>query len=161
RVRLTEKGAQLEWRKSGAVDFSAVKDNAFAQLTGAAHQGQLPLDELSLALWRVFYTGFDSRPSRAFAEPDTARVLNQLLRLPGFEERVVGPQGNPLARAAEPLRWRVETGGAEKIDYRFALVLPDGSMPPRALIVIDGKPSLYVTSETLFEGPPLGRLSLQ
>ena len=159
RVRLTEKGAQLEWLKAGAADFSAIKANAFAQLTGAAHQGQLPLDEPSLAIWRVFYTGFDSRAFRAYAEPDNARVLNQLLRLPGFEERVVGPQGNKLARAAEPLQWRIETGGGEKIDYRLALVLPDGSMPPPALTVIDGRPSLYVASTVIFEGPPLGRLS--
>jgi SNF2-related domain/Helicase conserved C-terminal domain len=159
RVRLNEKGAQLEWRKPGAANFSAIKANAFAQLTGAAHQGQLPLDEPSLALWGVFYTGFDSRAFRAYPEPDTARVLNQLLRLPGFEERVVGPMESPLARAAEHLQWRIETGGGEKIDYRFALVLPDGSMPPPALTVIDGRPSLYVTSAAIFEGPPLGRLS--
>ena len=160
-VRLTEKGAQLEWRKAGTADFSAIKATAFAQLTGAAHQGQLPLDESSLAVWRVFYTGFDSRAFRAYAEPDTARVLNQLLRLPGFEERVVGPLGAPLAQAAGHLQWRIETGSGEKIDYRLALVLPDGSMPPPALTVIDGRPSLYVASATVFEGPPLGRLSPQ
>ena len=159
RVRLTEKGAQLEWQKTGAADFSAIKASAFAQLTGAAHQGRLPLNEPSLAIWTAFYTGFDSRAFRAYGEPDTARVLNQLLRLPGFEERVVGPNGNPLARAAEPLQWRIETGGGEKIDYQFALVLPDGSLPPPALTVIDGKPSLYVAGTTIYEGPPVGRLS--
>lgn len=159
RVRLTDKGAHLEWRKAGASDFSEIKAQAFAQLTAAAHQGHLALDESSLALWRVFYTGFDSRASRTYAEPDTARVLNQLLRLPGFEERVVGPEGNPLARPAERLQWRIETVGAKAIDYQLALVLPDGSTPPPALTVIDGRPSLYITSTTLFEGPPLGRLS--
>jgi len=159
RVRLTEKGAQLESRKSGAADFSTVKVSAFAQLTSAANRGELSLDELSLTIWRIFYTGFDSRPFRSYEEPDNPRILNQLLRLPGFEERVVGPQGNMLARAGEPLRWRIETDGTEKIDYRFALVLPDGSMPPPGLTVIDGRPSLYVTSDTVFEGPPLGRLA--
>ncbi|HSI15482.1 MAG TPA: SWIM zinc finger family protein, partial [Chthoniobacter sp.] len=161
RVRLTEKGAQLEWRKAGEAAFSEIKPNAFVQLTAAAHQGQLSLDEPSLAIWRVFYTGFDSRAFRAYAEPDTARVLNQLLRLPGFEERVVGPEGTPLARAAGPLQWRIETGSGEEIDYQLALILPDGSTPPPALTVIDGRPSLYVTSTTVFEGPSLGRLSLK
>ncbi len=161
RVRLTAKGAQLEWRKAGAPDFSAIKATAFAQLTGAAHQGRLALDEPALAIWRVFYTGFDSRAFRGYGEPDTARVLNQLLRLPGFEEHVVGPAGTPLARATEPLHWRIETRGEEKIDYRLALALPDGTTPPPALTVIDGNPSLYVASATLFQGPPLGRLSPQ
>jgi len=161
RVRLTEKGAQLEWRKTGATDFSAIKPGAFSQLATAAYQGQLPLHGPSRATWTIFYTGFDSRAFRAYGEPDTVRVLNQLLRLPGFEEQVVGPSGIPLARAAEPLQWRIETGDGEKIDYRLALVLPDGSMPPPALTVIDGKPSLYVTSTTIFEGPPLARLAPQ
>jgi len=161
RVRLTETGAQLDWRKAGAADFSAIKASAFALLTGAAHQGQLPLDEPSLAVWRVFYTGFDSQPFRDYTEPDTARVLNQLLRLPGFEERVAGPDGAPLARAAGRLQWRIESGGGEKVDYRLALVLPDGSAPPPALTVIDGAPSLYVARDTIYEGPPLGRLTLK
>ncbi len=161
RVRLSAKGAQLEWLKAGAAHFAVIKANAFAQLTAAAHQGQLPLDEASLAVWRVFYTGFDSRAFRGYAEPDTARVLNQLLRLPGFAERVVGPEGQPLARATERLEWRIETGAGEQIDYRLALVLPDGSAPPPALTVIDGAPSLYVASESVFEGPPLGRLAPQ
>ena len=49
--------------------------------------------------------------------------------------------------------------GADKIDYQFALVLPDGSAPPPALTVVDGSPSLYVAKATIFEGPPLGRRS--
>ena len=160
RVRLTDKGAQLEWRKAGAADFSAIKATAFTQLTAAAHQGQLPLDGASLPIWRVFYTGFDSRAVRAYAEPDASRILNQLLRFPGFEESVVGPEGKPLARPADKLQWRLETVGGEKIDYQFALMFPDGTAPPPALTMIDGSPSLYVTSTTIFEGPPLGRLSL-
>ena len=161
RVRLTEKGAQLEWRKAGAENFTAIKAQAFTQLMVAANQGQLALDEASLGVWRVFYTGYDSRPFRAYAEPDTARVLNQLLRLPGFAERVVGTAGQPLERAAERLEWRIETGAGAQVDYRLALVRPDGSAPPAAFTVVDGAPSLYVTGERIYEGPPLGRLAPQ
>lgn len=160
RVRLTHEGAQLERRKTGADSFSEIKPTAFTQLTSAAHQGRLLLDEPSLAVWRVFYTGFDSVAFRAYGEPDTARILNQLLRLSGFEGRVVGPAGTPLTRAAEPLQWRLETRGEGKVDYRFQLVLPDGGTPPPALAVIDGWPSLYVTDTTVFEGPALGGLAL-
>ncbi len=159
RVQLAEKGAQLEWRKTDAARFAPMNPTTFTMLMGAANQGQLPLDGPSLAVWRVFYTGFDSEPFREYSEPDTGRVLNQLLRLPGFEDRVVGPDGTPLTRAAEPLQWRIETGSGETIDYRLALVLPDGSTPPTALTVIDGTPSLYVTRDTIYEGPPLGRLT--
>ncbi|MEA3208199.1 MAG: hypothetical protein QOE70_1256 [Chthoniobacter sp.] len=161
RVRLAEKGVQLEWRKAGLADFSAIATAPFTQLLNAAHQGQLPLDEASLAVWSIFYTGFASPPFRGYKEPDTSRVLNQLLRLPGFEDRVVSPEGAPFARASEPLRWRIDTSGGNKIDYRFALVLPDGSEPPPALTVIDGTPSLYVTRDTIFQGPPMGRLAPQ
>ncbi len=159
RVMLTEKGAQLEWRKTDTTNFEGIKISTFTMLTSAANQGQLPLNEASLAVWRVFFTGFDTHPWREYEEPDTARVLNQLLRLPGFEDRVVGPEGAPLTRAAEKLRWRIETGSGATIDYRLVLVLPDGSAPPPALTVIDGTPSLYVARSTIYEGPPLCRLT--
>ncbi|MGB8166500.1 MAG: DEAD/DEAH box helicase [Chthoniobacteraceae bacterium] len=159
RVMLVENGAQLEWRKAGAARFAPILPSTFGQLLSAANNGQLALDEPSLAVWRVYFTGFDSHPFRDYAEPDTTRVLNQLLRLPGFEESVVGDDGLPLARATEPLAWRIDTSDGEKTDYRLALVLPDGSAPPPARTVIDGTPSLYVTRRTIYEGPPLGRLT--
>ncbi|MEO6786825.1 MAG: SWIM zinc finger family protein, partial [Chthoniobacteraceae bacterium] len=159
RVRLGAKGMQLESRKAGAAEFAAIKANAFARLASSAHQGQLPLDEPSLAVWRIFYTGYDCLPSRDYTEPATARVLNQFLRLPGFENLVVGPPGTPFVRATDRLQWRLDSTGDKKIDYRIALVLPDGSAPRPALTVIDGTPSLYVTADAIYEGPPLGRLA--
>ncbi|MEQ1854133.1 MAG: SWIM zinc finger family protein, partial [Chthoniobacteraceae bacterium] len=138
RVRLGEKGVQLEWLKDGTTQFVPIKANAFARLVSSAHQGQLPLDEPSLPVWRIFYTGYDSRPFRDYSEPDTARVLNQFFRLPGFEDRVVGPSGTPFVRATDRLQWRIDTTGDKQIDYRIELVLPDGSAPPPPLTVLDG-----------------------
>ena len=160
RVRLVHKGAQLEWRKPGASEFSPVKQAAYDQFVSASQQGRLPFDEPALAIWRVFHTGYGGKPLHEFGKPDTARVLNQLLRLPGFEERTAGIDGQPLRRAGEPLHWRVEAAVSEADDYRLALVLPDGSTPPPALALLDGEPSLFVTRDTIFHGPPLGGLQI-
>jgi SNF2 domain-containing protein/helicase-like protein len=158
RVRLTDKGAQLESRKPGAADFAPVRATAYTQFVSRSLAGRLALEGASLAIWRVFNTGYGSGPLHEFGSPDTMRVLNQLLRLPGFEDRVVAPSGEPMRRADETLQWRVEPAASEKGDYRFALALPDGSTPPPALTVLDGEPSLYVTRDTVFPGPPLGDL---
>ena len=156
-----ESRAQLEWRKPEAKDFSAIKTTAVRATDQRRESGAASASTKRPSPFRgVFYTGYDSRAFRAYPEKDTARVLG--INCCGFRGlRGAGGRaaGRPLARAAEPLQWRIETSGTEKIDYRLALVMPGGTMPPPALTVIDGKPSLYVTSTAVFEGPPLGRLS--
>jgi hypothetical protein len=160
RVRLTVEGAQLESRKDAIAEFAPLKAAPFAQFVSDTYAGRVPFDEASLPVWHAFHTGYGSQPFRGYSEPDCARILNTLLRLPGGEDRVVGPTGAALRRAEEALAWRVEPSADAAGDYRLALVLPDGSAPSPALTVIDGEPSLYVTGDTVFPGPPLGALTV-
>ncbi len=157
RVRLTFEGAQLESRKIGSPEsFAPVKSTPFTLFVSETFAGRVPFDEASLPVWHAFHTGYGSEPFRAYEEPDCARILNSLLRLPGGENRVVGPEGKALAHAAAHLVWRVE----DEDDYRFALARPDGETLPSALTVIDGDPSFYITDDTIFSGPPLGALAV-
>jgi hypothetical protein len=83
-----------------------------------------------------------------------------VLRLTAVSEIAIGPRGEPLRFAAEHLIWRVQPPTEARPDYQFALVRPDGSAPPPPLTVLDGEPSLYVTAETIYPGPPLGALPI-
>ncbi len=159
RIRLTEKGLQLESSKVEGGEFSEIKASAFTKLVSAGHRGHLPVAESSLALWQAYYTGFESRAFRAFEEPDTVRVLNQVLRQPGFAGQVVGVSGRVLECFEERLEWRVEVDGEERVNYRLELVLPGGKTPPPALLVVDGTTSIYLTREGFYWGPPIGRLT--
>ena len=73
---------------------------------------------------------------------------------------MVGPNGAPLHRVEEPLAWQVDPASDPSGDYQLTLLRADGSPPPPALTVIEGEPSLYVTSQEIFRGPPLGALGV-
>ncbi|MEO8353206.1 MAG: DEAD/DEAH box helicase, partial [Chthoniobacteraceae bacterium] len=161
RVRLTDEGAILESRSDGGRNFSPVKAAPFAQMVSEALAGRLPIAESSLPVWHAFYTGYGAKALRTFDEPDTARILNTLLRLPDPEPRVAGLEGEPLRRADEPLTWKVDFAEDETKNYRFALRLPDGRPPAPPLIVLDGEPALYVTRDRFYEAVPVGGLSIR
>src|SRR5206468_7859773 len=61
--------------------------------------------------------------------------------------------GQPLLRPAEPLRWRLDLAEGESDDYRLRLVQADGSPLPPILAVLEGHPTLYLTSWAVFKGP--------
>ena len=159
RVRLTLQGAQLEFRKGGTGEFKAMSDGAYQRFASESFAGRAPFTGVSQQIWQAFHTGYGSTQFHAFTEPDCARILNTLLRREETAGLVVGPQGEPFKRPAEPLAWRIEQSGDARIDYALALVQSDGTPPPPALAMIDGTPSLYITSDTIFSAPPLGGLT--
>jgi len=149
----------LEWQKNGEGDFRIMSEPAYRQMQSATYGGRLPFIEASLPLWHALNTGYASKPALRYTEPDAMRVLNGLLRRADTLALVVGPKGSPLAQNGETLSWRVEAGEGERADYIFSLVRQDGSLPPPALFVLDGRPSLYVTEETIFSAPKMGGLT--
>ncbi len=158
RVRLTPESAHLEWRKEGIGEFKPVPEASYRQFVNEGFAGRAPFDSGSLPVWLAFNTGYGSEPVCPNTSPDGIRILNTLLRRDETLTHVVGTEGKPIVRSEETLAWRVENDDSTRADYRIALVRPDGSMPPPALIVLDGSPSLYITSDTIFHGPPLGGL---
>ena len=160
RVRLTEDDFRLEWKKDGAGEFKAMTDSAFRTLISAGYAGTLPLEGVSLDLWRVFYTGYDSHRLLQYREKDGVRVLNAILREPRFEPVICGTNGRPLVRDPRKLEWQVGVEDGKAVNYEFSLVLPDGSRPAPSLFTLDGIPALYVTTSEVFEAPPLAGLNL-
>jgi SNF2-related domain/Helicase conserved C-terminal domain len=160
RVRLTPEGAQLEWRKDATADFKPMAPTLFQQLVGESLAGRIPFEDTSRPVWQAFHTGYGSLPFRRYDEPDCARILNTLVRREETLGHIVGPQAQPLIFNREPLAWRVGTDeAARRVDYWLALMLPDGSTPPPPLVVLDGTPTLHLTRDTIYPGPPLSGLN--
>ncbi|MEQ1859587.1 MAG: DEAD/DEAH box helicase [Chthoniobacteraceae bacterium] len=161
RVRLARDGIVLDSRSDETAAFKPMPRNVYERLLSESNAGRQPCDTASLPLWRAFDTGYGALPTRGYDEPDGVRILNRLLRDPAAAGRVVGLWATPLAFSAEPLTWRIETPEKNaRVDYRFALVCADGSAAPSPIVVLDGEPSLYVTFETIYPGPPLGGLDV-
>ena len=160
RLRLTSTGIQMEWRRNPAGDFTEMKQTPFRQHVGEATH-HLPFDPASIALWRVFSGNCSLSPSAEYRTAEAERILNGVFRVPGFEELVVTPNGVPFKYETEALSWSVVPPPEEEGDYVFKLVLPDGREPERALCVLDGPSSIYVTPSAVYKGPPMGGLHPQ
>ena len=160
RAVFAEIGVRLEASDDGGETFELVKKTHYAQMEREYGNGRLQLTAPAALLWSAFRTGQAKDGVLRYETPDSATALNELLRNPLLAERLLGVRRDPLRRAEERLQWKIEPASAETEDYRFTLVLPDGTPPPPALVAVDGQPALYVTSDSIYEASPLGGLNV-
>jgi hypothetical protein len=89
-------------------------------------------------------------------------ILNAVLRLPGYEGRIVNGNGDPIQRSPVRLEWELSLCESSGRDYRLALQCSQNKKVPLPvpLVIVDGSPSLYITESFIYEGPVLGGLDL-
>jgi len=154
RLRFTETEALVEFRKPGALDWTFIKAGKFRDFD--EKNGEQLAPEVAL-LWQPLAqrARYGYQINLLYHDQQTRRLLNRFLRLPALESFIVGADGEPLRRPAEPLRWRLDAAVDEGDDYRLRLVQPDGSPAPKTLVVLQGRPTLYLTADALWQGPPV------
>ncbi|MES2569840.1 MAG: DEAD/DEAH box helicase [Verrucomicrobiota bacterium] len=157
RVVLHEVEAQLEWRPLSGAAFQPLKSRRFSELQVEWRSGHLHLDDASTALWIPFTQNVANEPAIRYSSPYAQLILNPVVRNMQIADRVLTSQGVPFERSAMPLQWQLVPAGP---DYELRLVKADGSAPPPVLIALSGNPTLYITAEAIFPGPPLGKLSV-
>ena len=89
-----------------------------------------------------------------YRDAETVRLLGRLLRMRQLDSRIVNHEGQTLARPTEPLRWELTPATGEEDDYRLRLVQADGTPPPPILCTLTSHPTLYLTANAVFIGPP-------
>ena len=162
RVRLGLKGVQLEWRLGPArrsePDWSSKETAKFRQMKAPVFNGfvggaPLPLlDSVSLCIWKLF-TASPAGAFKKYNSMEAGEVLGPLLRLDAYAERLVNLDGDPFNRPEAELVWKMQSPDSGDGDYRFELVLPDGSSLPPSLAILEGTPSYVITEETIYRGP--------
>jgi hypothetical protein len=153
RLRLDAKEALVEWRKAGAENWAAIKPGKFKDFD-EKYAGDLA-PEVAL-LWQPLAqrARYGYQIELFYHDQNTRHFLNRVLRLPALQSFIVGASGEPLNRPDAPLRWTLANAGAETDDYSLRLLQSDGQAVPPLLLVLNGRPTLYVTVDTLFGGPP-------
>ncbi|MFN0126823.1 MAG: SNF2-related protein [Verrucomicrobiales bacterium] len=161
RVRLSEKGADVEWKKPGSSEFAPIKGTALRECSVAmAHKEFNGVHLLDAAAQRFLTaTQHDHQHSTHLGANTAAltHVLDRLLRQPGFEDAVVAPTGDPLVREPHPLRWAIETSPGELSatghddDYHLVLRTAEGTEVAPPLVTIAGQPRLYVLPDRVYE----------
>ncbi|MCW5556926.1 MAG: DEAD/DEAH box helicase [Verrucomicrobiae bacterium] len=154
RLRFTETEALPEYRKAGALDWTAIKPGKFREFDDK-HGDQLA-PEVALLWQPLAQRARHGHPIHlTYPDQQTRRLLNRLLRLPALQPFLTGPDGDSLRRPDAPLRWQLDPALDEQDDYRLRLVQPDGAAAPKILSVLSGRPTLYLTADAVWAGPPV------
>jgi hypothetical protein len=156
RLAVCAEEARLQWRVDPNADFAELKQAQAKKFAGQFDEGALAIAPDSLPLWSATYKPwlYESWWSFKYTNITARPALNRLLRMPLAPGRVVAADGQPLARAAEPLRLNLHPPQNGDGNYELALTAADGSTPPRILCTLDGRPTIYLTERGLFHGPP-------
>jgi hypothetical protein len=155
RVVVAENEALLEWRRSGQEVFQPLKSANVQQLSNDAAEGLIHFTSEAELLWHFFSQRmfFTSSAHLRYSDSDSMNIIRRFLRIPSLESRIVGRDGQPLARPAEPLKWELQAAANEEEDYSLRLVQANGSALPPIHCILPGSPSLYLTASAVFKGP--------
>ncbi|MEI6083289.1 MAG: DEAD/DEAH box helicase [Verrucomicrobiota bacterium] len=155
RARLVDEQFVLELRTAGTAEYRPIKRARFLELDNKLTGGQFELIPAAHAIWRAFtdrWSGAES-PELNLHDAGDAPGLRTLLTQPALRDRIVTTTGQPFAYPDEPLRWDVAGPATADGDYRFRLVLPDGTPPAEVCAVIPGVAPIYLTPTAVWRGP--------
>jgi len=163
RLILLPTEGRFQWRTQADAQFVELKQTHAKKFAEQFERGALLLTPESLPLWSAVFKPwhYESWWSFKYANATARPGLNRLLRMALTPDRVVTADGQPLLRAAEPLRLQLRPPEKGDGNYELALTTADGSPPPPVFCTLDGQPTLYLTERGLFSGPPADALDME
>lgn len=156
RLMILPQEARLQWKNGSEAEFKDLKQSHLNRLSDDYQAGKLAVAPEALSLWLAFYQPYDFHTAchLEYDRPEAAKILGRILRQTGLVEHIVTPDGEPLPRPAEPLKYHLEAAPDESSDYRVGLLLADGSPAPSILLPVPGRPALYLSERAVYQGPP-------
>ncbi|MGH8023706.1 MAG: DEAD/DEAH box helicase, partial [Limisphaerales bacterium] len=156
RLAIFKNEARLQWRTNPELPFADLKQQQARKFGDDIHEGSLTPTPDSMPLWFAVYRpwNYNNWWTYRYAEAPARQTLSRLLRIPLPPDLVVAANGEPLARAAQPLRLELRAPENGDDHYGLQLTMPDGSPAPEIFCALSGNPVLYLTERELFAGPP-------
>ena len=156
RLKLTPDQAGFECRYATESDFSKPTKPALQRLLGAFNTDQLQIVPNATPLWEVLsrLMHLKDKSTLDFQIAEDLRWLGQILRNPSLHDRVVTSLGEPFERPTqEQLLWLVQEPKDEDDDYSLQLAFKNGAHLTPPVQAILGIPPLYITTDSIYEGP--------
>lgn len=154
RLRIDTSGLALESRLDGDTGFTPFRLKQARTTHVQIESGQLTLGDTSAVLWDYISAQVVNNVGLQYSSPGVPEMLGRLLRVPLLRENFVAFDGTPLEFSAEPLRWEIAASEESADDYTMQLVTAEGVPPLKILMVLHGKPALYLTARAVYPGPP-------
>jgi hypothetical protein len=159
RLVISRPGAFLEWKRPARPDFEQLKGQQLARINDEEKTGWLRFTPQAALLWQLLSQRFYYANSGMlrYGDGDAPDIIGRALRSPFLEGHIVDEERRPLRRAPEALKWAVAPAENANADYEFKLIKADGNPVAPIVATFSGKPTLYLTLEGVFEGPPQAR----
>ncbi|HEY5893036.1 MAG TPA: DEAD/DEAH box helicase [Chthoniobacterales bacterium] len=154
RLRIDTGGLALESRMDEDAEFVPFRSRQARTIQAQIESGELALGETSAVIWDYVGTFVLNNVGLRYDGPGVSEALGRILRVPFLRENFVAFDGTPLEFATAPLCWNVTTSGESPEDYDMQLLTATGVPPLKVLLVLQGKPTLYLTAKVVYPGPP-------
>ncbi len=156
RLRVTEDSAVFECRMAAEIEFSKPSKPALSRLLSTYSSDRLRIVPEAAPLWdlvsRLVQT--KEKPALNLGNGEDLRCFGQLLRNPSLNGRIVRENGDPFERPVEQrLRWHVEEPRDGHGSYSLRLGFANGAKLPQPCRAVPGYPPLYLTADSILEGP--------
>ncbi len=152
RLRFTDSEALVEWCPPGR-DWIEIKLKKMREFGSSNAERFTPEADL---IWQPLLERAESYydPSLKYSDQWGHSVLNRCFRQPTLRPFLVDAQGEPLMFHEVALLWEVKEPAEADGDYTFRLMRADGQSAPFIQATFTGHPTLYLTAEGVFTGPP-------
>ena len=156
RLRIHRSTVSLDVWSEQTGEFLPVKKAQMKRFHTDYSYGRLQIAGDAFPIWQFFADPiyYAREPILELNEMRNKLGLSRLVRMPSVRNRIATESGQPYQWPQERLRWDMVEPERDDGDYRARLVLPDGLPVPAINAVLPGDPTLYLTEEAVFEGPP-------
>ena len=115
RLMILPHAARVQWKSSFEEKFKDLKQKHLREISEEYRTGTLAVSPEAMPLWLAVYNPYDFHTpcNFSFDRAETAKMLGRVLRVPGLAERIVTPEGLPLARPTETLRYQLQAARDE------------------------------------------------
>lgn len=146
----------VEWKTQTDPQFRPLKSTQHKQMFEADQSGELAIAEVAFPIWQAISArySYSSSVGISLFNESVRRALRSMVMLPQLRERIITAAGLPFGRPETPLRWTVTDAPSDDGDYTVRLTLPDGSKAPPIQLMLNGRPTLYFTDDSIYNGPP-------
>ena len=156
RLVVTTNEAKLEYSTEGEGEFTVLSQKGdLARFMERFEEGGLHMDPISEVIWFALVQNWNVTDDLRFRfdSEEACRLFNRLFNQEELGGSMVTLDEEPFRRVEKPLRWICESAEEGSETVALQMVTGEGEPVSHVLRVLPGVRDLYLSDETIFNGP--------